>query len=453
MANTEERLGTEKISRLLLSMGIPTLVAQIINLLYNIVDRMYIGHIAGVGALALTGVGVTMPIILIIAAFSALVGAGGAPLAAIALGQGDKKKAETILSNGFVVLCGLAVLLMAVFYLIKKPFLYMTGASDITYPYAQQYLNIYLAGTLFVQLVLGLNPFITAQGRSKIAMLSVIIGAAINIALDPLFIFVFNMGVRGAALATVLSQLVSALWTVQFLFSKKASLRIRPSLFRLNGRLLAQVAALGVSPFIMQSTESLITIVLSSGLQRYGGDLYVGSLTILQSIMQLINVPISGFTQGVQPIVSYNFGAGKLDRVRTAYRSIIGIAAATSFLITLSAMLFPGVYAGMFTNNAELAQLVRQVMPIFIAGMLVFGVQMGCQNVFMGLGQAKISLFMALLRKVILLVPFAILFPMVTGNVLSIYYAECTADAIAAVTCGTVFALNIRKILARGPQH
>ena len=453
MANTEERLGTEKISRLLLSMGIPTLVAQIINLLYNIVDRMYIGHIAGVGALALTGVGVTMPIILIIAAFSALVGAGGAPLAAIALGQGDKKKAETILSNGFVVLCGLAVLLMAVFYLIKKPFLYMTGASDITYPYAQQYLNIYLAGTLFVQLVLGLNPFITAQGRSKIAMLSVIIGAAINIALDPLFIFVFNMGVRGAALATVLSQLVSALWTVQFLFSKKASLRIRPSLFRLNGRLLAQVAALGISPFIMQSTESLITIVLSSGLQRYGGDLYVGSLTILQSIMQLINVPISGFTQGVQPIVSYNFGAGKLDRVRTAYRSIIGIAAATSFLITLSAMLFPGVYAGMFTNNAELAQLVRQVMPIFIAGMLVFGVQMGCQNVFMGLGQAKISLFMALLRKVILLVPFAILFPMVTGNVLSIYYAECTADAIAAVTCGTVFALNIRKILARGPQH
>ena len=453
MANTEERLGTEKISRLLLSMGIPTLVAQIINLLSNIVDRMYIGHIAGVGALALTGVGVTMPIILIIAAFSALVGAGGAPLAAIALGQGDKKKAETILSNGFVVLCGLAILLMAVFYLIKKPFLYMTGASDITYPYAQQYLNIYLAGTLFVQLVLGLNPFITAQGRSKIAMLSVIIGAAINIALDPLFIFVFNMGVRGAALATVLSQLVSALWTVQFLFSKKASLRIRPSLFRLNGRLLAQVAALGVSPFIMQSTESLITIVLSSGLQRYGGDLYVGSLTILQSIMQLINVPISGFTQGVQPIVSYNFGAGKLDRVRTAYRSIIGIAAATSFLITLSAMLVPGVYAGMFTNNAELAQLVRQVMPIFIAGMLVFGVQMGCQNVFMGLGQAKISLFMALLRKVILLVPFAILFPMVTGNVLSIYYAECTADVIAAVTCGTVFALNIRKILARGPQH
>ncbi len=453
MATSEERLGTAPIPKLLLSMGIPSLIAQVINLLYNIVDRMYIGHIEGVGAAALTGVGVTMPVILIISAFSSLIGAGGAPLAAIALGQGDKKRAETILSNGFVALCCISATLMALFYLIKKPFLYMIGASDATYPYASAYLDIYLLGTLFVQLVLGLNPFITAQGNSKIAMFSVVIGAAINIALDPLFIFVMNMGVRGAALATVLSQLISALWTVRFLLSKKASLRIRPALFKPNWRLLGGVLALGVSPFIMQSTESLITIVLSVGLKHYGGDLYVGSLTILQSIMQLINVPVSGFTHGVQPIISYNFGAGNLSRVRTTYRTVIGLSAAVSFLVTLSAMLFPGVYANMFTSDPALVALVKQVMPIFVAGMLVFGIQMGCQNAFMGLGQAKISLFMALLRKVFLLVPFAIIFPLVTGNVISIYVAECTADAIAALTCGTVFMLNIKKILARGPQQ
>lgn len=451
MATNEERLGTASIPKLLLSLGIPTLIAQIINLLYNIVDRMYIGHIEGVGAQALTGVGVTMPVILIISAFSALIGAGGAPLAAIALGQGDKKRAETILSNGFVVLCCISAALMVLFYLIKKPLLYAIGGSDATYPYASAYLNIYLIGTLFVQLVLGLNPFITAQGNSKIAMFSVVIGAAINIALDPLFIYVFNMGVSGAAWATVLSQFASAVWTVHFLISKKASLRIQPAFFKLNWRLLGSVFALGISPFIMQSTESLISIVLSVGLKTYGGDLYVGSLTILQSIMQLIHVPISGFTQGVQPIISYNFGAGKLDRVRKTYRIIIVLCAGVSFVMTLSAMLFPGVYANMFTTDPELVTLVKKVMPIFVAGMLVFGVQMGCQNVFMGLGQAKISLFMALLRKVFLLVPFAIIFPLVTGNVISIYVAECAADFIAAITCGTVFALNIKKILARGP--
>lgn len=451
MAGSEEKLGTEKLGKLILSMGIPTLIAQVINLLYNIVDRMYIGHIEGVGATALTGVGLTLPIIMIITAFSNFVGAGGAPLASIALGQGNKKRAETILSNGFIMLCVIAVILMIVFYAVEKPFLYLIGASDVTYPYAKEYLDIYLIGTLFVQLVIGLNPFITAQGKSKIAMLSVVIGAVINIGLDPVFIFGLNMGVSGAALATILSQLVSAIWTVRFLMSKNTSLRIQVQYFKPNWRIIGLVAGLGVSPFIMQSTESLITIVLSSGLQRYGGDLYVGSLTILQSIMQMINVPITGFTQGVQPIVSYNFGAGKLDRVRKTYRIVILTTFTLSAVVTLSVMIWPGVYASMFTSSTDLIELSKQVMPIFMAGMLIFGIQMGCQNTFMGLGQAKISLFLALLRKVILLVPFAIIFPLVTNNVMSIYYAECTADTIAALVCGTVFALRIKKILARGP--
>lgn len=449
MAHSEEKLGTEKIGRLTLSMGLPTLIAQVINLLYNIVDRMYIGHL--VGPEALTGVGLTLPIIMLISAFSAFVGAGGAPLAAIAMGQGNKKRAETILSNAVTMLCFFTVVLMLLFFFIEKPFLYMIGASDVTYPFAGAYLRIYLLGTLFVQIVIGLNPFITAQGQSKIAMLSVLIGAVFNIALDPIFIFVFKMGVRGAALATIISQFASALWTIRFLSSKKTSLRIHMEYLKPDIKIIGSVAALGVSPFIMQSTESLISVVLSSGLQKYGGDVYVGSLTILQSVMQLINTPISGFTQGVQPILSYNYGAGNTERVKKTYRRIIGITVAASFCITLSAMLLPGMYARIFTDDAELIGVVRRVMPVFVAGMLIFGIQMGCQTTFMGLGQAKISLFMALLRKVFLLVPFAIIFPLVTKNVMSIYYAECSADAIAAAVCGTVFLCNIKKILARGP--
>lgn len=448
--NSEEKLGREPLGRLMLSMGIPTLVAQLINLLYNIVDRIYIGQ--GVGREALTGLGLALPVITIVSAFSAFAGAGGAPLAAIALGQGNKAKAERILGNVFTMLCFFTVTLMIVFYLIEKPFLYMVGASDYTYPYASAYLRIYLIGTFGVQLVLGLNPFITAQGQSKIAMGSVLIGAALNIILDPIFIFVFHMGVQGAALATILSQFAGAVWVLRFMTSPQTSLRLKLPCLRPDFRQIRAIAALGVSPFIMQSTESLIAIVMSSGLQRYGGDLYVGSLTILQSIMQLGSTPASGFTQGVQPILSYNFGAGNLERVKEAYRKIILITAAASFVITVVEMLFPEVLARMFTQDEELIELIGRVAPIFLAGMLIFGIQNGCQTVFMGLGQAKISLFMALLRKMFLLVPFALIFPLVTGNVMSIYFAECTADAISATVCGTAFVLNIKKILAKGAR-
>lgn len=445
---SEQRLGTEPLGKLMLSMGIPTLIAQLINLLYNIVDRIYIGQ--GVGREALTGVGLTLPVITIISAFSVFAGSGGAPLAAIAMGQGNKKKAENILGNVFTMLCFFSVALMVLFYLIDKPFLYLVGASDNTYPYAGAYLKIYLLGTIFVQIVIGLNQFITAQGQAKMAMGSVLIGAVLNIILDPVFIFGFRMGVRGAALATVLSQCAGAVWVMKFILSQKSSLQLKKSCLRPKCSLLGKILGLGISPFIMQSTESLISVVMSSGLQKYGGDLYVGSLTILQSVMQLISIPVQGFTQGVQPILSYNFGAGNLERVKAAYRRIIILTSAGSFGLSAIAILFPRVLARMFTRDQELIALVGRVAPVFFAGMLIFGIQMGCQTTFMGLGQAKISLFMALWRKVILLVPFSIIFPMVTHNVISIYVAECTADALAALTCGIVFLLRIDRILKKG---
>lgn len=327
----ESRMGTERIGRLMVSMAVPSIIAQIINILYNIVDRIYIGHIPGVGAAALTGVGITFPIITLISAFSAFVGMGGAPLAAIWMGKGDRKHAEKILGSGACLLVIFTIVLMAVFYLFQKPFLYMFGASDATIGYSLDYMSIYLLGTLFVELALGLNPFIISQGRSRIAMISIVIGAVVNIALDPLFIFVFGWGVKGAAIATVLSQAVSAAWNVNFLMGKKSSLRLSFCNIRPDFRIMGQICSLGISPFIMRATESLISIVLNRGLQMYGGDLYVGSLTIMQSVLQLFSAPLTGFTQGVQPIISYNYGAGKFDRVKKLYRSMIAV----SFTISL----------------------------------------------------------------------------------------------------------------------
>lgn len=447
--SSEERLATANLFKLMLLMGIPTFVAQLINLLYNIVDRIYIGHIPGTGSDALTGMGLCFPVISFITAFSSFVGAGGAPLAAIALGKNDRERAEKILSNGCTVLLCFSAFLTITFYIIKKPFLYMFGASVATFPYADAYLSIYLLGTVFVQLALGLNTFITAQGQSKTAMLSVLIGALINIALDPLFIFAFDMGTRGAALATVISQACSAAWVVHFLTSKKASLRIKPALMKPDRKIIGSIAALGISPFIMQATESLISVVFNHGTQKYGNDLYVGSITILQSVMQVIFVPIQGFSQGVQPIISYNYGAGNTARVKRACGSLIALTTTAAFCMSLFAILCPRLLAGMFTNDAALIELCGNVMPVFLTGMLIFGIQTGCQQSFMALGQAKQSLFFALWRKVILLVPLAIILPMVTGSVMGIYYAEPISDAVSAISCGMVFALTFKRILAK----
>lgn len=445
---SDNKLGTEKIGKLVFSLALPAVIAQMVNVLYNIVDRMYIGHIPKIGSTALTGLGVCFPILMLISAFSAFVGSGGAPLASIQLGKGNKKEAEKILGNGVTMLLAFSLILTFGFMIFKEPLLYAFGASDKTFTYANQYLTIYLLGTIFVQAAIGLNTFITCQGQAKVAMFSVLIGAIINIVLDPIFIFIFDLGVRGAALATIISQGCSAIWVVAFLVSKRSSLRIKLSNLKPNWKIIGAIAALGVSPFIMQATESLINIVFNSGLKHYGGDVYVGSMTILQSVMQLFVLPTQGITMGTQPIISYNYGAKNHQRVKDAFKYTLIVTVIITIMATISVALFPQVFARMFTSDQELIALVVKVLPIFMAGIWIFGVQMACQSAFMGMGQAKISLFLALLRKVILLIPLAIILPRFTG-VMGIYYAEPIADILAAITTGTLFALSFKKILAK----
>lgn len=446
--NERERLlGQAPIPRLMVKLAIPAIIAQLINILYNIVDRIYIGHIPVIGDLALTGLGVSFPIITLISAFSAFAGAGGAPLAAIQMGRGDNEKAQRILANSAVLLLIFSVALTVIFQIYKTPLLYMFGASDNTIIYANQYLGIYLCGTIFVQLALGLNMFISCQGQANTAMLSVLIGAVTNIVLDPILIFGFDMGVRGAAIATIFSQALSCVWVVRFLTSEKSALRIQRKYMRPDPRIIGKIGALGISPFIMQATESAISVVLNSGLQKYGGDLYVASMTILQSVMQLIFIPIQGFTQGVQPIMSYNFGAGQFDRVKKTFKIMTMVTFSTSTCFCLLAVFFPEIFASVFTPKAELVALVGQVLPIYIAGMWIFGVQMSCQSTFMALGQAKTSLFIALLRKVILLIPLAIILPRFYG-VMGIYYAEPIADTTSAICAGLIFLFTHKRILS-----
>lgn len=448
---SQTRLGTAPIGKLILQLSLPSVAAQLINVLYNIVDRIYIGHIEGIGDLALTGVGITFPIITLVSAFSSFAGAGGAPLAAIRLGAKDKDGAEKILGNSTFLLLCFSFVLTIFFQLFKTPLLMAFGASENIIGYGESYLGIYLWGTLFVQLALGLNTFISAQGNAKVAMLSVVIGAVINILLDPVFIFVFNMGVEGAALATILSQLVSAVWVLAFLCSKRSAIQLQLQAMRPKIKIIGRIAALGISPFVMMATESLVSITLNSSLQRYGGDLHVGVMTILTSIMQLVVVPISGFAQGCQPIISYNFGARQFDRVKTTFRRVILITFCISTCCCLVTVAFPQVFVGMFTDKQELFQLTCQKMPIYLGGMWAFGAQLGCQNTFMGLGQAKISLFLAALRKIILLIPLALALPLFF-QVDGVYLAEPIADITAAAVTLVVFLLNYRKILEKGPQ-
>lgn len=444
----DERLGSAPLGRLMVSMALPAVAAQLINVLYNIVDRIYIGHIPGQGDVALTGVGVTFPIIMLVSAFSAFAGMGGAPLASIELGKRDYRKAERILGNSAGLILIFSVVLTVFFSLFKTPILYAFGASEATISYAESYIGIYLIGTIFVQAALGLNTFISGQGASKTAMLSVLIGAVINICLDPVFIFLFGMGVRGAALATVISQAVSAAWVVKFLTSKKSVIGLKVSCMKPQADTVKMIAALGVSPFIMQSTESLVSITLNSGLQRYGGDLYVGTMAIMTSVMQLITIPLQGITQGVQPIISYNYGAGNQKRVKSAFLRMLAITFTGMFVFCGLAVVCPGIYAGIFTSNEALTELTVKVMPTYFLGMTIFGIQSACQATFIALGQAKVSMFIALLRKVILLIPLAIILPRFMG-VMGIYRAEPIADVLSVVTTATLFIITVRKIFNR----
>lgn len=449
--NSTNRLETEKIGKLVVQMSLPTIAAQLVNLLYSVVDSIYIGHIPVIGETALTGVGLATPVVLIVSSFASFVGGGGAPLASIALGQRQQDRAEKILGNGVTFLAVLSLLLPLLFFAVMKPFLYFTGASDATYPYAAEYLSVYLVGTPLVLVTVGLAPFILIQGKTIIATLAVLIGAVANTALDPVFIYGLDMGVKGAALATVLSQALSAGWILIYLCFRAGQLRIRPRQMRPTARILGRITALGVSPFVMSITESIISVIMNGGLKKYGGDLYVGCLTIMQKVMQFISVPVSGFTQGVSPIISFNYGAGKPDRVRKVFRATLGILFGYTFLFALSTILFPRFYAGLFTNSTAMIDLVGRAMPIFMLGMLIFGIQRACQTTFLALGQSKFSLFIALLRKIILLVPLALILPKFMG-VFGIYWAEPIADATAALICGVLFFCNFEKILAKPPR-
>ncbi len=449
MNTSDKRLAEAPLPSLILSLALPSIVAQLINLLYNIVDRIYIGHIEGIGDIALTGVGVTMPVIMIISAFSAFVGYGGAPIASMRMGHGDYESAESVLGCGFLMLIFFALTLTTGVLIFEEPLLYLFGAGEESYFYAREYLDIYIFGTIFVQLSLGLNPYISCQGKPKTAMLSVLIGAVINIVLDPIFIFGLDMGVSGAALATVISQFVSALWVLIFLSSEKSVIRIKKDKMKISKKELFTILALGISPFIMQSTEGLVSITFNSGLQKYGGELYVGSMTILMSIMQLCVIPMSGFTQGVQPIISYNYGAGNKERIIKTFKITLCVCLSFSLIACTLMSLFSEAFVKLFNTDPELVALTSKMLPVFMFGMSIFGLQSSCQSTFVGLGQAKISLFLALLRKVILLIPLAIILPMIFKTPESIYYAEPIADGIASITTLTIFLLNIKKILSK----
>lgn len=447
-AQENNPLGTAPIGKLLFSLAVPAITAQVVNMLYNIVDRIYIGHIPEIGTAALTGVGITFPIITLISAFSSLVAMGGAPRASIAMGEGNKKRAEQILGNCFTALLCVSVILTAVFLIFQQPILWAFGASENTIGYATSYMNIYVCGTIFVQIALGMNMFITSQGFAKTSMLTVVIGAALNIALDPLFIFVFNMGVQGAAIATVLSQAVSATWVLLFLLGKRTNLRIKASCMVIQWKILLPVFALGVSPFIMQSTESLLSVVLNTSLLRYGGDTAVGAYTVIASIMQVINLPLQGLTQGAQPITSFNYGARNMARVRKSIRMLLTCTLTYSILFWLCIMLFPQVFVGIFTSDPELMGTAVWAVRIFLFGVFAFGAQTGFQQSFLALGQAKASLLLALLRKIVLLIPLIYILPLLfTDKLLGVFVAEPIADILAASTTTISFLLWARKNL------
>ena len=443
----EERLGTERMLPLVFKMALPAVAAQFVNLLYSIVDRIYIGHIPGIGTDALAGVGVTTSLIILISSFSAIVGGGGAPLAAMALGQGDRSRAGKILGNGFVLLILFTLLTSFIAYTFMEPILLFTGASENTLEYAVDYLSIYLLGTIFVEISTGLNSFINAQGRPAIAMYSVLIGALLNIALDPIFIFWLDMGVKGAALATVFSQACSAAWVLSFLFSRRASLPLERRYIRLDRKIILAIFALGVSPFIMASTESLVGFVLNSSLKGFG-DIYISALTVLQSAMQFASVPLTGFAQGFVPIISYNYGHGDKQRVKDCFRIVMITMFSVNLVLMLFMILFPSVIASAFTSDERLIDTVRWTMPVFLGGMTIFGLQRACQNMFVALGQARISIFIALLRKVILLIPLALILPHFMG-VTGVYAAEAISDATAAICCTLLFFWQFPKILGR----
>lgn len=449
MKQDNDFLGTEPVGKLLLKLTLPTVAAQLINMLYNIVDRIYIGHIPNVGSLALTGVGVCMPIIMIVSAFAALVSTGGAPRASICMGKGDKDSAENILGNCFSMQILVSLILTVILLLGNRTFLMAFGASENTIEYAVSYMNIYAVGTIFVQLTLGMNAFITAQGFAKTGMLSVLIGAVSNILLDPIFIFGFHMGVRGAALATIISQTFSCIWVLSFLFGKKTTLRIRKKYMRLQPSVFLPTLALGLATFIMQSSESVISVCFNSSLLKYGGDIAVGAMTILTSVMQFAMLPLQGLGQGAQPIISYNYGAKNVSRVKSAFKLLLKVDLAYAAILWLTVLLFPRTFASMFTSDAALLDYTGSALRIYFAVLVIFGIQMACQMTFTSLGKAGASITVAVMRKFVLLIPLIYIMPHIlsSNRTMAVYMAEPIADTLAVTFTIILFSFQFRKAL------
>lgn len=450
MTQDKSFLGTQPVGKLLVKLAVPTVISQIVNMLYNIIDRVYIGHIPGDGSLALTGMGICMPIILIISAFAALVASGGAPRASICMGKGDNESAEKILGGCFAMQIIISAILTVVLLIWDKPLLWAFGASENTIDFAVEYMNIYAIGTVFVQLTLGMNAFITAQGFANIGMITVSIGAVANIILDPIFIFGFGMGVKGAAVATVISQALSCAWTIAFLTGKKTFLRLKKSNFFGAPKLVLPCVALGLSAFIMQASESVISVCFNSSLLKYGGDVAVGAMTILTSVMQFAMLPLQGIAQGAQPITSYNYGAGNAKRVKKTFRLLLVVCLCYSFLLWGCVMLFPRIFAGMFTTDASLTEFTVHAMRVYFAVMFIFGIQIACQMTFVSIGNAVCSIIVAIMRKFVLLIPLIYILPnFISDKTTAVYTAEPIADIIAVSFTAILFAIQFNKSLKK----
>lgn len=450
MEKDKSFLGTQPVSKLLFKLSLPTVIAQIVNMLYNIVDRIYIGHMPGDGSLALTGVGVCLPIIMIISAFAAFVSAGGAPRASISMGKGDNGSAEKILGGCFFMQVIISAVLTALLLIFDRDLLLAFGASENTIEYAVDYMNIYAIGTVFVQLTLGMNAFITAQGFANIGMVTVMIGAVSNIVLDPIFIFGLHMGVRGAALATIISQCVSCVWVVAFLFGKKTILRLKAKNFFVSPKIILPCITLGLATFIMQSSESVISVCFNSSLLKYGGDIAVGAMTILTSVMQFAMLPLQGLAQGAQPISSYNFGARNAARVRQTFFALLKASLTYSVILWGGIMLFPKAFAGIFTPDAELLAFTAKALRIYCGALFIFGIQIACQMTFVSIGNAPCSIIVAILRKFVLLIPLIFILPhILPDQTMAVYTAEPVADTLAVIFTMVMFGTQFRKALKK----
>lgn len=452
--NNREFLATEPVGKLIWKLSIPTVCAQIINMLYNIVDRVYIGHIPETGALALTGLGVCFPLLLVVSAFASLVCAGGAPRASIFMGKKDYEMAEKTLANSFVLLIIISLSLSVILSIWHRPLLLAFGASENTIEYASAYMKIYSLGTIFVQLTLGMNAFITAQGFTKISMMSVLIGAISNIILDPIFIFGLGMGVQGAALATVLSQGISMIWVLSFFFRGKGQLRLRRKYMKLESKVILPAIALGTATFIMQSTESIISICFNSSLLKYGGDIAVGAMTILASVMQLIMMPTQGFGQGTSPVISFNYGAGNSSRVKEAFRTLLKINLSFTIIAWSFMMLFPKAIVSMFATDAALVEFTSRAIRVYLATICLFGIQMSCQNTFTAIGSAFSSILVAVMRKIVLLIPLIYILPAIftEDKTTAVYLAEPIADFLSVCFCSALFYKQFKSAMEKISQ-